>query len=175
VVKAFIIIYLLGVVFIVAPFISFGKSYYDVAADAARMFGIYEHEYRVTFYRGRMVNAAGQEVSGTFNLALDGEANLIFNIRVRRGLSRPMTIATIFHEFAHAAQYKFNLVDENGYQNGYNREQHAELMAFNMMWQSGYWWNSIHMLTMHTFWAKPSSYRAPSSMWNTFLTGATSV
>ena len=175
--KCLVIFCILTIVVLVTPFIGFGKCYYAVAADAARMFGIYEHEYRITFYRGRLLNAAGESVSGTFTLTRDGaEDTRIFTIRVRRYISRPMTIATIFHEFAHAAQYKFNLICDRGYFNGrYNREQHAEVLAFNKMWQSGFWWNSIHMLTMHTFWGKPSEYRAPRTLWRTFLTGSSTV
>jgi len=182
-IKGLLLFFLLGAILLVSPFMNFGKCLDQAVNDAARMFGIAGHEFNVTFYSGRLLNARGQSVSGTitFEREIDTEnerINTVFNIRIRRYLSTPMTIATIFHEFAHAAQYRFNLVcRETGYcPRGYNREQHAELMAFQKMWRSDtYWWNALHMLTMHTFWGKPTEYRAPGSMWRAFFTGANAV
>jgi len=173
--KVFFVLFILGTIFVISPFISFGACNYTVASDAARMFGIEEHEFRITFYSGTLLNTRGEAVSGTFQKQSTSTGPM-FNIRVRNYLSRPMTIATIFHEFAHAAQYKYNMLCENRlYNNTYNHEQHAELLAFDKLWRSHYRWNALHMPIMHTFGGKPGFYRAPTSMWRSIFTGAPAV
>ena len=152
------------------PFVSFGKNYDAVCADAAAYFGIDADEYEVHLEKGRVLNAAGEEVNGTFNVELDGQANGVYIIRAQKSFSRPWTIATIFHEFAHAAQHKYNL--DLGTR---TREQHAELLAFNTLWRSGYWWNATHMLFIHTLHLKPSDYLAPAALWTAVFTGAKTV
>jgi hypothetical protein len=70
-------ILILGVSIIVlvgAPFIGFGKDYDAVCADAAAMFGIAPDEYEVHITDSAVLNAAGEEVNGTFALTLDGTA-----------------------------------------------------------------------------------------------------
>ena len=170
-----IVYFILGVTLLTSPFLSFGKSLDEVVIDAAHFFGIEEHEYEIEFISGRVLNAAGEEVSGTINEYECEEGSIVYKIRIQRSILRPLTIATIFHEFAHAAQLKYELLDKYDMFGEYNREQHAELYAFNVMWQSGYWWNAVHMLILHTFGGKPSQYRAPATMWNTVLTGANAV
>jgi hypothetical protein len=148
-----------------APFIGVGKNYDAVIADAARMYGLEAHEYEIVFTDKVIINAAGEEATGLFH-----EENGVYVIKVHKTFSRPYTIATIFHEFAHAAQKKYNL--DTG---KYNKEQHAELLAFNTMWQSKYWWNAVHMLGMHSFYLKPPEYRVTYELWGGFITGASIV
>ena len=154
----------------IAPLFSWGKSYDDVIATAAQMFGIEEHEFEINLTRGRVVNAAGENVSGTFRLCVRvTEYNRVYGvyvINVRQTFSRPMTIQTIFHEFAHAAQHKFRLCF-----GGLHREQHAELLAFNKMWHGGFWWDALHMLGVHGLRLKPSDYLVPRQIMRTMLTG----
>jgi len=154
-----------AIVIVSVPFISFGKSLEQVCTDAARHFGINEDEYEMHFTRGKVVTAAGEEVNG--NIVFNEEGRAVYTIRVQKSYSRPFTIAVIFHEFAHAAQHKYRL----DYQ-GYNAEQHAELLSFNTMWRSGYWWNAVHLLYMHSWHAKPKDYLVPRELWNIALTGA---
>ena len=169
--KWFVIIFTVMMVLFIAPFISFGKSLDKVCADAARMYGIGEGEYEVHFSSGRVLNAIGQGVSGTFNVKQSDESLDFYSIQVEKdSLSRSMTVATIFHEFAHAAQRKYKLDLE-----GNTVEQDAELLAFNTMWRSGYWWEAVHMLWVHTFHFKPSEYLVPGKLWYTALTGVETV
>lgn len=169
--KLFIFSTIILTALFIVPFISFGKDYDAVCADAARMYGIKPEEYEVHFSNGKVLNASGVGVAGTFNVALDDDAHGIYVIQVEKAaMSRPMTIATIFHEFAHAAQHKYNLSYD-----GITVEQDAELLAFNTMWRSGYWWNAVHMLWMHTFHFKPGNYLVPGKLWYTALTGIETV
>ena len=177
-VKTLIVCIVILAAFLVAPFFSWGASYDTIVADAALLFGIDEDEYELTFYTGTLLNAADEEVSGTFSTIarnVDGETKTIFIIRVRKYTFRPLTISTIFHEFAHAAQYKYDLLDDSDKHGEFSREQHAELLAFDTLWRSDHWWNSVHMLYMHMFWGKPADYRAPGVILNTMVTGARAV
>jgi len=152
-----------------APFIGFGKSYDKIIADAARAFGINEGEYEVHFTK-TVVNAKGEEVSGTFNVVLDGQANGIYTLHIQKSYSRTFTVGVIYHEFAHAAQHKYYLSPGN-----YSKEQHAELLAFNALWHSKNWWNAVHMISLHTWHAKPKDYLVPREIWKTTLTGINTV
>ena len=150
--------------FAIVPLISLSsKSYELVAADAARAFGIQEHEYVVEFLP-RVTNAQGRSVQGLYTAIQNPDGTITHHIQIRVHHLRVMTIGTIFHEFAHAAQVKFNLSSPS-----FNIEQHAEIMSFSAMRNSGYWWYSLHLLTFHTFFAKPAEYRVPSYLWQIAL------
>jgi hypothetical protein len=165
VLKLFLSVLITAVCIVAVPFISFGKPIAEVCKDAAVLYGIKADEYQIEFTK-KVVNANGEEVSGTFTVA-SGEKQ-IYTIRIQKSVSRAVTVATIFHEFAHAAQHKYGLWNEK---NDYTHEQHAELLAFNTMWHSGYWWNAVHMLYMHTAHAKPADYLAPEQIWKLAVTG----
>jgi len=172
----FLLFFMIAViVFLGMPFIGFGKSLEAVAADAARYFGIGEDEYEIRFLK-KVVNAqTGEEVNGTHKwdfIKTEDGVKPIHSIEVQKSFSRPFSIATIFHEFAHAAQDKYDMRDSYG---DFTREQHAELLAFRMLWRSGYWWNGTHMILMHTFRAKPKEYLVAGHLWNNALTGASPV
>ena len=150
--------------FLAVPFISFGKeTYNEICADAAQLFGLNEDEYRVEFLKN-VVNASGRPVDSLFNYD-DYNVKTIYTIQVKKTISRALTIGNIFHEFAHAAQHKYNM--DFG---GYTREQHAEMLAFNTLWKSTYQWNAVHMLTLHSFRAKPSDYLVTKEVWDIALT-----
>ena len=166
VLKFLIFLCLLVIITFGAPFIGFGKNLNAVCADAARMFGIDENEYRVEFVK-KVVNASGEAVNGTFNISFEDSETGEYIIRIQKSpISRTFTVGVIFHEFAHAAQHKYKLKLD-----GYTREQHAEMLAFNMMWRSGYWWNGVHMLMLHTLNAKPVDYRVSKQLWNIAASG----
>ena len=149
-----------------APFISFGEGYDTVSTDAAAMFGIDKSEYEFHLQDGKVLNAStGEYVNGTISESLDEESPK-YVIRIQKSFSRPWTIANIFHEFAHAAQKKYGLKDPE-----LNPEKHAELLAFNVLWRSKYWFNAWHMIYMHSFFAKPPEYRIPGKLIYTALTG----
>jgi len=167
---AFLLVFV--IVFLGMPFLSFGKSLEAVAADAARYFGIDEDEYEIRFLK-KVINAqTGEEVNGTHNIVFDDNTNPVHSIQVQKSFSRPFSIAVIFHEFAHAAQDKYNMKDSFG---KFTREQHAELLAFKMLWRTGYWWNATHMLLMHTFHAKPKEYLVAKQLWTNAVTGVSPV
>ena len=168
----FLLFLLIAVVVVMGmPFIGFGKNLDAVCKDAARYFGIDEDEYEVRFVKRVVSATTGENVNGTFNI--DFEKG-VYSIRVQKSFSRPFTIGVIFHEFAHAAQHKFNMEDRGDF-GKYTREQHAELLAFKMLWSTGYWWNGLHMLFMHSFRAKPKEYLAAGPIWSNALTGASAV
>jgi len=154
---------ILGICLITVPFIGFGKSLDYVVTDAAAAFGIEETEYSIEF-SDNLTDKHGNSVYGlhTFERR-DGE---IFHIiKIRNTISRPAMVATIFHEFAHAAQIKYRLDFD-----GLTIEQHAEVLSFSVMRENGYIWDSLHLLPTHMF-AKPTDYRAPGQLWNIALTG----
>ena len=155
-----------------APFINFGgahkNNFEQVVRDAAAHFGIEEHEYEIQFLSGRFLSAGTNAVQGNIRMDFSEELTRKYVITIHTSLSRPMVISTIFHEFAHAAQDKFRY---SMYFGNYNKEQHAEILAFHAMWNSRYWWDALHMLTMHTFPMKPSEYRIPRTLWKIFATG----
>ena len=167
-IKALVLVFVLFASVCALPFIVPSTwDYNAVIRDAARLYGINEDEFNVTFINKPILNAAtGEESVGLWHFDIDNRANGIHNIQIQKSISRPMAIATIFHEFAHAAQYKYKLQHPN-----YTTEQHAELMAFNTMWNSKYWWNATHMLTMHTIKLKPAEYRVTNELWNCAMTG----
>jgi len=154
---------------VLSPFISWGKCDHDVIADVARMYGFEPHEYEVVMVSGKVLNASGDEVTGKWEHEDDG----VHIITIQKSIFRPITVQTIFHEFAHAAQLKYNLYEP--VKDKYQYEQHAELIAFNVMWQTGYWWNAVHSLFMHAFSLKPKEYLATREIWTTAFTGTKSV
>ena len=173
--KSWIGLVLVFVLIVGAPFIGFPKGdecYHDVAARAAEYFGIEKYEYEISFVSGTLVNASGEEIEGNFNIrtADSNTFREIFVIRVKTSLSRPATIATIFHEMAHAAAYKYEVEND-----GYTDEQQAELLAFDAMWQTRYWWNAVHMLYLHSFFMKPSDYLTPKKLWWGAITGSRTI
>ena len=154
---------------LVVPMISFGKSLDAVAADAARMYGI--EAYTIEF-KDKLTNSNGSRVNGLYLGFVMVEGQPVHQIRVQNSIFRPTVVATIFHEFAHAAQTQFNLdLGE------YNKEQHAEILSFGVMWANGYWWDALHLLTLHTVGGKPADYRAAGELWNiaTTATAQTTV
>jgi len=143
---------------VIVPFFSWDNTCYNqVAADAAEMFDLDINEFNIVFSRN-VVSASGQPVQGVFRTSKTEEKK---TIEINTSWSRPMVISTIFHEFAHAAQYKHELCGGD-----LNHEQHAEALAFDAMWNSKYWWNAVHMLTLHMAAGKPADYRTPASLWN---------
>jgi hypothetical protein len=169
-IKCILIISTIIVIIVGAPFFSFGKkSYESICADAAKYYGIDEGEYIIHITKGK-ISFAAELISGTYNLEYDENDRRVYVINIEKSVSRPMTIETIFHEFAHAAQNKYNMDYGN-----YNREQHAELMAFNAMWRSNYWYNALHMLEMHSFHLKPKEYLCAAPLWKSIATGQKTV
>ena len=150
---------LIAVVAFAVPFIGFGKSYEKVSADAAALYGLDINNYDVSFHK-TVRNNKDQEVQG---LITYGEKKSV--IRIQKSWSRPMVIATIFHEFAHAAQYAYAL--DTG---KFTREQHAEVLSFSVMWSSKYWWNCLHLLPVHMI-GKPAEYRATGTLFSVVFTG----
>jgi len=142
---------------IVVPLISFGTDYDKVVLDAARAFGIEADEYRIEF-KNNIVSAGGETVQGR-NIGYEKDGKKTHIIEIKKQSLRVFTVKTIFHEFAHAAQYKYNLDFGN-----YNREQHAEMLAYKTMQKSGYWWDSLHMVAFHILGASPAEYRVPSEL-----------
>ena len=141
------------------PFIGFGgKSYTAVCADAARMYGLDISDYKITF-QSTVKDVHGESVEGLFQIQ-----NTKQSIIIDENWSRPMVIATIFHEFAHAAQYRYKL--DMG---KYTIEQHAEILSFYMMWNSSYHWDAVHMITEHLL-GKPPEYRATGDLLKIFFT-----
>jgi len=155
---------------LISPFVSWGwgKEYDTVISDAANYFGIdlIEDNIQVIFVDKPILSAAG-EANGLMVPLRDDRAALTgYKISVQKSLSRPWVIATIYHEFAHIAQHKYDIRDER-----YGTEQHAEVLAFDALWHSKYWWNGVHMLAMHSFHFKPKEYIAAGALWNTATTG----
>jgi hypothetical protein len=158
---------ILGISLITVPFIGFGSSLDYVVADAANAFGIEESEYSVEFI-DNLTDRHNNKVYGlhTFERR-DGE---IFHIiKIRNTFSRPAMVATIFHEFAHAAQVKYRLDFGD-----LTIEQHAEVLSFSVMRDAGYIWDSLHLLPTHMF-AKPTEYRAVNQLWSIAFTGSRAV
>ena len=163
---------------LIAPFVSFGHSLDTVRMDAAAMFGIPEERYSMTFQSGRVLNAhTGDMVNGTFQrtfIELEcGTFESHYRMQVQNSIMRPMTVSTIFHEFGHAAVREHGIWRRS--ESEYTEEQFVEKLAFQMMWNSGYWWNAIHMSFMHSFGGKPREYRAPATIWSTIFTGKNAV
>jgi len=154
------VLILVATVAFTVPFIGFGKSYEKVSADAAALYGLDINNYQVSFQK-TVRNSKGETVQGL--IQYNDEKPVI---QVQKCWSRPMVIATIFHEFAHAAQYAYSL--DTG---KLTREQHAEVLSFSVMWSSKYWWNSLHLLPVHMV-GKPAEYRATNVLFNIMFTGA---
>jgi hypothetical protein len=169
-IKRLLAITILMTAVFLAPFISIGnesKNNYDkVVRDAAAHFGI--ENYRMNFLKGNFLNAGNNVVQGSIMQEFDDNLGRTHVITVHTNLSRPMVIATIFHEFAHAAQIEFAYTMNFG---DFHIEQHAEVLAFHAMWTSKYWWHAVHMLSMHSFAMKPNDYRAPKTLWSIAMTG----
>ena len=155
------ILILIGTVVFTVPFFGFGKSYEKVSAEAAALYGLDINDYEVSFQK-KVRNSQGESVQGI--IAYSGEKKP--TIKIQKSWSRPMVIATIFHEFAHAAQYAYDLDMGN-----YTREQHAEVLSFSVMWSSKYWWNCLHLIPVHMV-GKPKEYRATNDLFSIMFTGA---
>lgn len=155
---------ILALISITVPFISFGKSMNQVVADAAKAYGIEEHEYTIDF-SNNLKNKQGSKAYGTYIFTFRGD-QVHHLIDIRKTFLRPIMVASIFHEFAHAAQTKYSLdLDE------LSIEQHAEVLSFSVMRETGYKWDSLHLLPTHMF-AKTKEYNVSSQLWNIALTGA---
>jgi len=169
IIKILMFVLIVSSVVIIAPFFTYSKkSYESICKDAAAYYGIEEGEYILHISKGKIAFAA-EMVQGTMTTE-EEEERKVYVINIETTPSRPMTIETIFHEFAHAAQTKYALDLK-----GYNREQHAELLAFSAMWRTKYWYNAVHMFTMHTAKLKPAEYLCGKQIWNTALTGIDTV
>jgi len=151
------------------PLITFRHTPYEkVCAAAAESYGISPAEYQVQFVKD-LKDEIGESVQGLYlgcNL-IDGVK--VFKIQISDQPLRVLMTEAIFHEFAHAAQDKYDLSFGK-----YTREQHAEILSFSVMQKNGYWWESLYLLTAHTFFEKPASYRAPGELWQITL-GMTSL
>jgi len=160
---AIIALIVIAICAITVPFIGFGKSNDLVVVDAAAAYGIEQDEYSIQFVNS-LKDKQGNSAYGLYTYERkDGQ--VFHKIQIRNTISRPMMVATIFHEFAHAAQVKYKLdIGE------LTVEQHAEVLSFSVMRQSGYTWESIHLLPSHLI-AKPKEYRATSQLWNIAFTG----
>ena len=147
--------------FLVVPLISFGGDDYEtVASRAAATFGIGEDEFTIEFTND-LRNSQGQSVAGLYLGIEVINDRKVHRIKVQRHFLRVITVGTIFHEMAHAAQFHHGLCPGE-----FNLEQHAEILAFHAMQQSGFWWYSLHMLSFHTFHLKPTQYIATAQMWS---------
>ena len=161
-----VIVFMLLLVFV--PLVTFNNTSYEkIAADAANAYGLRSAEYQIEFL-SEVKDGQGKSVQGNY-FGYD-HASGIHRIQVKKQSMRVFTIATIFHEFAHAAQEKYDLKLGK-----YNREQHAEILCFSTIMSTPYWWEGIHLLSLHTFFAKPTSYRVPQELWQTALTGTSPV
>jgi len=168
--KRTILLILFAITFLAAcvmtlPFISFGKSLKSVAVDAAQAYGIEDCEYTIEFVKSFEDDDIGENVYGYhYYEEIDGQMH--HTIKIRKASSRPIVIGTIFHEFAHVAQVKYDLDFGN-----LTNEQHAEILSFSVMRANGYKWDSVHLLPIHMF-AKPSEYRVSNQLWHIALTGS---
>ena len=149
---------------LIIPFIGFGGSYETVIADAASAYNLDINDYEVVF-KDSEVNAYGESVQGLYRVKGAKET-----ITIVTSWSRPMVVATIFHEFAHAAQRKYNIDRE-----GLNIEQHAEYLSFTTMWNSAYRYDAIHLLYLHAFGGKSDYYNALPQLLNTAAPAITLV
>jgi len=146
----------------VVPFMGVGGGYHKVCADAAAMYGLDVNDYEIKFQK-TVTTSTGEKVQGIYKIE-DNKQTII----VQKSWSRPMMVATIFHEFAHAAQYAHEL--DMG---DLSREQHAEVLSFYQMWSSKkYKWDSFHLLPVHLI-AKSENYRATGQIWHIMTSGAT--
>ena len=154
-------IFMAALVGFIIPFIGFGgPSFKAVAADAAAAYNLDINDYEINFQR-QVTNSQGQHVQGLYRVA-DGK-EIIF---IQTSWSRPMVIATIFHEFAHAAQKKYNPDTA-----GLTIEQHAEVWSFSKLWHSAYRYDAIHLLSMHIM-GKGAEYRAAGAIWGIAFSGS---
>jgi hypothetical protein len=156
-------------VFIVAPFISFGKSYEAVILDAASVYGFSPDEYRIEF-KDELTDNEGNDVCGLYYGTENVDGTDVHIIEIKNHFLRTVIVETIFHEFAHAAQAKYDLDNQ-----GYSMEQHAEILCFSTMWNNGYGWDALHLLPSHTFFAKTKEYNAADELWQIALTGETTI
>lgn len=82
-------------------------------------------------------------------------------------------IATIFHEFAHAAQVEYTMIDwktgEPKAHPGITQEQHAELLANSVMMRHGFWWETNHVAFAHFINARPGEYLQRKEMFKVYF------
>jgi len=144
------------------PFVYFGKiDYYAVFADACAMYDLDPNDYELEL-EADVVNAEGQDVQGYYRTNYSRETE---SIVIKTSWSKPMVVATIFHELAHAKQRRYHL--DLG---DMSLEQHAEMLAFKTMWHTKYKYHALHMLTLHTLHLKNADYLAGGTLWNIALT-----
>ena len=155
-----------GLMIIFVPLVSFNnKSVEEIGVDAARAYGLSRHEYRIE-EKEELLNDKGKNIQGAYAGYEYVGRHRVHIVQVKKQSVRVFMIATIFHELAHAAQDKYNLDFGK-----YTREQHAEILCFKTMVNNNYWWESIHLLSLHTFFSKPSEYRVPTELWQIAFTG----
>jgi hypothetical protein len=138
------------------PFVSFGgPTNEEVVAAAIEIYDLDADKYEISF-QDKITNKQGEHVQGLYRVSAENDKEKII---IKNSISRPMMIATIFHEFAHAAQRAHNLN-----MGKLNIEQHAEALSFQKMWNSGYRYYSLHLITLHVLGGKPEEYRAPAQL-----------
>ena len=151
--------------FLTVPLASFSKlSYDEICAQAAGFYGITESEYNVAF-TSQITSDAGRDLTGLYKGYNIQSGIKVHNIEIKKSWLRSTVIATIFHEFAHAAQVKYDLDLTD-----HTREQHAEILSFSIMWENGYRWEALHLLPCHTLRAKPAEYNVSRELWDIALT-----
>lgn len=160
---------ILTVAFLIVPFIDFDKTpYSNVIADAARVYGLNETDYIVEF-KDDLRDRNGNQVYGLYLGYGYNGSNRVHKIQIRNVKVRPMMVATIFHEFAHAAQFHYSLDRE-----GYTIEQHAEILSFTMMWENDYRWDALHLMPTHLL-GKSQEYRAIPEIFSVAFGGTKAV
>jgi hypothetical protein len=136
-----------------------------VVADAARLFGLEEDEFEIVFVDD-LRTRDGMQVHGMHTSVRVGEDKHIHRIQIRNHPIRVIMTATIFHEFAHAAQIKYDMDFGD-----YNVEQHAEILSFQTMWNGGYRWDALHLLPLHALGGKNEFYNVRSELFQVVRTG----
>ena len=137
--------------------ISFRKgSWENITKDIATIYGIENYTLEVKSRRMFQNDWGSHEyVDGTHKITI--RASKIF---------RAVTIYTIFHEFAHAAQQEYELGINLG------KERDAEVIVFSLMMMNGYRWEATYVLYRHLMvGALPREYNARSQIWEILTTG----
>ena len=108
------------VVFLILPLVSFNAlSYDEICAKAASVYGIGSDEYVVEF-KNVIETQQGNKYSGLYSGYKTVKGVRVHDIQIKNSFFKSTVIATIFHEFAHAAQTKYDLDFGD-----HTKEQHA--------------------------------------------------
>ena len=149
----FILLVATAIIFIlnIVSFVSFRPiSYKQVAAEAAKLYGIEEYEFTeklgLSFVIGGKAGYDGEK----FFVEID-----------TNGVFRSIVISNIFHEFAHLYQIQNKLYDGPKL-----NEKQAEVISFRTMWRNGYWWEALHTIFAHTIpVTMPAEYIDVAGIW----------